>query len=198
MKRLIIQLTLFLLVTPGCKDNARVAVTSTSSIDNTPQIDSESILTESQKSSLLAVKEELFTRLSSRLINAMSASGPASAIEVCQLEAKSIADEVGKQADVKIGRTGVRLRNTSNQPPSWAQRLVADRTNIPVFAKLSDGRAVAFLPIKLQAQCLMCHGPSEQIAPDVREELSKHYPQDQATGFAEGELRGWFWVESLN
>jgi hypothetical protein len=131
-------------------------------------------------------------------MNVMSASGPAAAIEVCQVEAKSIAEDVGKETNVKIGRTGVRLRNTSNQPPSWAQKLVADRTDTPVFAKLSDERAVALLPIKLQSQCLMCHGANEQLAPDVKEELAKLYPQDQATGFSEGELRGWFWVESLN
>jgi hypothetical protein len=43
----------------------------------------------------------------------------------------------------------------------------------------------------------MCHGPSESLAPDIKEKLATLYPQDQATGFSEGELRGWFWVESL-
>lgn len=40
----------------------------------------------------------------------------AGGLGICQLEAKSIAAEVGKEA-VQIGRTGLRLRNTSNQPP---------------------------------------------------------------------------------
>lgn len=198
MKRLIAQLTLVLLATVGCNDKSRESVSSTRSRDAAPQIIEGSTLTESEQSGLLAAKENLFTRLSGRLMDAMSTSGPAAAIEVCQVEAKSIAEEVGKGANVKIGRTGVRLRNTSNQPPSWAQKLVADKVNTPVFAKLSDERAVALLPIKLQAQCLMCHGSKEQIAPDVQEKLAKLYPQDQATGFSEGELRGWFWVESLD
>ena len=197
MKRLIVQWSLVLLVTAGCKDNSKLPVSTTEPSGNAPQIIAGSILTESERSGLLAAKEELFTRLSGRLMDAMSTSGPAAAIEVCQVEAKSIAAEVGKEANVSIGRTGVRLRNTSNQPPSWAQKLVADRTDTPVFAKLSDERSVALLPIKLQAQCLMCHGPSEQLAPDVKEKLAKLYPQDQATGFSEGELRGWFWIESL-
>jgi hypothetical protein len=34
-----------------------------------------------------------------------------------------------------------------------------------------------------------------QIAPVIAEQLAKLYPDDQATGFLEGELRGWFWVE---
>jgi len=198
MKQLMVQLTLVMLATAGCNDNSRETVSTTGVNDNAPKIIAGSILTESEKSGLLAAKEELFKRLSGRLMTAMSTSGPAAAIEVCQVEAKSIAEEVGKEANVKIGRTGVRLRNTSNQPPSWAQKLVADRTDAPVFAKLTDDRAIALLPIKLQAQCLMCHGPKEQIASDVQEKLAKLYPQDQATGFSEGDLRGWFWVESLD
>jgi hypothetical protein len=198
MKRLVTQLGLVILATAGCNDKSKETVKTTGVKDNALQIIAGSILTESEKSGLLAAKEELFTRLSGRLMNAMSTNGPAAAIEVCQVEAKSIAEEVGKGANVKIGRTGVRLRNTTNQPPSWALKLVADRTDTPVFAKLSDERSVALLPIKLQAQCLMCHGPSEQISSDVKEKLTELYPQDQATGFSEGELRGWFWVESLN
>jgi hypothetical protein len=44
----------------------------------------------------------------------------------------------------------------------------------------------------------MCHGPKEQLIPEVKEQLAKLYPEDSATGFSEGELRGWFWVELLD
>ncbi len=127
---------------------------------------------ETEKSKLLAARDLLFTKLSGRLMDALSTSGPADAIGVCQVEAKAIATEVGKEAGVQIGRTGVRLRNTSNQPPAWAKELVTARSNEPVFARLSNGHAAALLPIKLQPQCLMCHGPKEQIAPDVQEKLA--------------------------
>jgi hypothetical protein len=29
----------------------------------------------------------------------------------------------------------------------------------------------------------------------VKEALAEHYPEDQATGFQEGDLRGWFCIE---
>ena len=153
---------------------------------------------DSEKAKLLAAKEMLFQKLSGRLMQAMSQIGPAGAIKVCQSEAKTIASDVGMEANVRIGRTGVRLRNASNTSPAWAQQLVADRTETAVFAKLSNDHAAALLPIKLQSQCLMCHGPKEQLAPEVTDELAKLYPQDQATGFSEGELRGWFWIELLD
>ncbi|MBS0204581.1 MAG: DUF3365 domain-containing protein [Planctomycetes bacterium] len=47
----------------------------------------------------------------------------------------------------------------------------------------------------LKVQCLACHGPKDQIADDVQEQLTRLYPDDQAVGFNEGDLRGWFWVD---
>jgi hypothetical protein len=33
------------------------------------------------------------------------------------------------------------------------------------------------------------------IPDEVKQTLAKEYPDDQATGFEEGDLRGWFWIE---
>jgi hypothetical protein len=38
--------------------------------------------------------------------------------------------------------------------------------------------------------CLGCHG--KNIAPEVQAKLDELYPEDQATGFSEGDLRGAF------
>nr|MCU0872718.1 DUF3365 domain-containing protein [Pirellulaceae bacterium] len=46
----------------------------------------------------------------------------------------------------------------------------------------------------LKPECMLCHGPKDQILTEVREALATHYPADQATGFQTGDLRGWFWV----
>jgi hypothetical protein len=143
---------------------------------------------------MVAAKDALFQRLSERLMDAMSKGGPAAAILVCQQEAPQIATTVGQQQGVSIGRTGVRLRNPKNEPPAWASDLVEMNTDVPTFVTLSDDKAAALLPIRLQVQCLMCHGPEEQIAPEVMAQLQKSYPKDQATGFSEGDLRGWFWI----
>ncbi|MCC9601076.1 DUF3365 domain-containing protein [Stieleria sp. JC731] len=150
--------------------------------------------TEEQRAEMIASKDALFQQLSTKLMSAM-AEGPATAIAVCQKEASQIANAVGKQHGVKIGRVGVRLRNPNNTGPDWATSMIASKQDTPVFAKLSNGNAAALLPIKLQVQCLMCHGPNDQIAPVIQDQLAKLYPSDEATGFQEGELRGWFWVE---
>ncbi len=153
---------------------------------------------EASKQKMLAAKDALFTKLSGRLVEAMSSQGPAAAITVCQQEAPEIAKAVGAEHGLQIGRTGVRLRNPANIAPAWAEKLVQDKTDTPTFVTLDNGHAAALLPIKLQGQCLMCHGPKQGIAPMIQEHLAKLYPNDQATGFQEGELRGWFWIDLPN
>lgn len=140
-------------------------------------------------------RESLFNELSTRLLAAMSNGGPAKAIEVCSKLAPKLAKEVGEQHHVSIGRTAIRLRNENNRPPAWAEPLLKDLPTKPVVQDLENGRTGVLFPILLKVQCLTCHGPDDKIASEIRTELTRLYPNDKATGFQEGDLRGWFWVE---
>ncbi|MFO0923847.1 MAG: DUF3365 domain-containing protein [Pirellulales bacterium] len=151
--------------------------------------------TEEQQQVMLKAKEALFSRLSGRLMEVLTKSGPESAIRICKEEAPKIAQEVSKQEGLSIGRTGVRLRNTHNRAPAWARTWIEQKIDAPQFGVLSNDKAAALLPIRLQPQCMICHGPKDQLAPGVIAKLHELYPNDEATGFEAGELRGWFWVE---
>ena len=140
-------------------------------------------------------RDALFNELSTRLLAAMSNGGPAKAIEVCSKLAPKLAKEVGEQHHVSIGRTAIRLRNENNRPPAWAEPLLKDLPTKPVVQDLENGSTGVLFPILLKVQCLTCHGPDEKIAAEIRTELARLYPNDKATGFQEGDLRGWFWVE---
>ncbi len=151
--------------------------------------------TPTPKERALKAKDALFQRLSSELMAAMSQGGPSAAIEVCNQKASLIAAEVGREHHVAIGRTSFRLRNPGNQAPQWAGKFVEQRVTEPQFVQLDNQVTAALLPIHVKAQCLICHGPTNQIADDVKQQLAQQYPDDRATGFREGDLRGWFWVE---
>lgn len=140
-------------------------------------------------------KDTLFGKLSTRLLTEMSRRGPAEAVEVCHKIAPQLAQEVGQSHGVRIGRTGVRLRNPQNVPPEWAKPLLESLPTEPVFAELPDQSTGAVFPIVLKVQCLTCHGPEDRMADDILAKLKELYPEDRATGFQEGDLRGWFWVE---
>jgi hypothetical protein len=155
-------------------------------------------LTEKQQSladRALAARERMFGQLMSRLQEAMQEGSPVTAMEVCKQDAPQIALEVARAEQLRIGRTSFKLRNSENRPPAWAESLVADRVTEPSFVARPDGSLGVLLPIRVQPECLQCHGSAEEISDEVRRKISELYPSDQATGFAEGDLRGWFWVE---
>lgn len=148
-----------------------------------------------QREQALAAREQLSSRLSQRLMEVMGAEGPAAAIRVCREEALEITAAVGESCGVKIGRTSFHLRNPRNKPPDWAAEGIEKRVEEPQFVTLPDGQLGALLPIRLQPQCLLCHGPPEGIPDEVKQALAEDYPDDQATGFELDALRGWFWIE---
>ena len=150
---------------------------------------------EASRERAMAARDALFGQLSGKLMEAMGSGGPPAAINICKQVAPQLAAQVSADHELKIGRTSFRLRNEENQPPGWAEPMIRDRVNEPTFVRIDEGHDGALLPIRLQPQCVVCHGERSRLAPGVAEQLARLYPADQATGFREGDLRGWFWVE---
>lgn len=147
--------------------------------------------------------DQLGQHLMAALGEAVEKSGPVGAIEVCQLRAPQIAEGLAKPGQLEIGRTALRLRNPLNAPDEWETHILhefaTELANGADPAALdgrriettSDGWRVRWMrPIVLQPMCVVCHG--DDLAPELRAELVKRYPQDQATGFKPGDLRGAF------
>jgi hypothetical protein len=152
------------------------------------------------------------SELQTTLLAAIEAGGPSSAIAVCKVEAPAI---TAKQAEDgwTLARTALKLRNPDNAATAW-QRAVLDDWQAQIAARIAAGEVpdVAALDwrevietdagpqlrymkaIPLGGVCLGCHGPAEQITPEVRAALAEAYPDDQAVGFEVGQLRGAFVV----
>lgn len=148
-----------------------------------------------QVETALAARDALFEQLSNALASALDESDPGAAIAVCRDLAPRLAREVGEERGVSIGRTSWKLRNPANSPPDWAQALVAARVEHPSTLVHDDGRLGTLLPIRVASRCLACHGDEAGLSDQVRMALAAAYPDDRATGFADGDLRGWFWIE---
>ncbi len=136
-----------------------------------------------------------------RVMSVAAADGYPAAINVCAQEARGMAADVSSRLNVNIGRTSLRLRNTANSAPAWALPHIqanADSAGSEATSYLATGpggELGVLSPIMVGAACMNCHGSAEQLAPGVADALAQLYPADAATGFAEGDLRGWFWVE---
>jgi len=159
----------------------------------------EAALSAEQRAQLdraLAARDAMAQALFARLDAELGAASPANAITVCKEEGPRIAAQTAEAHGVRIGRTSDRLRNPGNAAPEWAAPLLTDRPDQARFAAGSDGSLGVVLPIRLAPNCLACHGSESDIAPATRDALAAAFPDDHATGFAIGEVRGWFWVET--
>ncbi|MEM1331531.1 MAG: DUF3365 domain-containing protein [Planctomycetota bacterium] len=183
----------------GCDEENRISPTRASS--NADSGWTEIPLGDAQKehAGSLEIARDARTTLASTLLaeltEAMQSGGPEAAIMVCSERASSIASEVSDKGGVSIGRTSHQLRNSANTPPEWASAAVGARRDQPAVFIHGDGRVGELTPIRLMSNCLACHGSEAQLAAGVPGALARLYPDDLATGFAEGDLRGWFWVE---
>lgn len=138
--------------------------------------------------------------LMTRLGDEMASGGAASAVTVCRDEAATIAARVAREQGIALGRTSHRLRNPGNAPPPWAAALIrtsagskAGAQSVRVF-DLGD-RVGVVRPIGFAPMCATCHGSPDQIPAPVRAIVAAAYPDDAATAFVPGDLRGWMWAE---
>jgi len=199
MKRSAVLLVVFGLMMSGCAKPAEETV----EVEEVAVVEWEKVLAGSMTDTQKAQRELMATAvnaLASEMMGELTAaldSGDAgAAIAVCMEKAPGVAANVNATYGVKIGRTSHRLRNAANVAPDWADPYVANLAEDPTYVAGPNGELGALLPIKLRAECQMCHGPVEGIDEGVMAAISEVYPDDQAVGFVEGDLRGWFWVEA--
>ncbi len=138
-------------------------------------------------------------KLAGRLVEVMKQGGPAAAVTVCRDEAAKLTLEAASESGVNVGRTSDRLRNPKNAAPSWAAASVAAASGKKaaevrrVVVDLGD-RVGVLRPIPVAQACTNCHGPPDGIPPEVKRTLAAAYPDDRATGYAEGDHRGFVWA----
>ncbi len=157
-----------------------------------------------QNAARQAVKE-LGSNLKKALKQAMKEGGPAKAIAVCNEKSLRIAEKISLERGWRIGRTSLKYRNPANAPDAW------ERGVLLLFAKR---RAAGENPVRMEFSevvkknghqefrymkaiptaviCLKCHG--RHIAPAIAKKLHKLYPDDLATGFRTGDIRGAFTI----
>lgn len=153
--------------------------------------------------------KELGTNLKAELVAALEAGGPSTALGVCRTVAPSIAENASKAHGLKVGRTALKVRNPDNAPDAFEQRVlkefvekIAAGSNPDALEHaeiVSEGGVKEFRYMKAiptaAKPCLACHGAN--VAPELKAQILDLYPEDQATGFKAGELRGAFTVRKV-
>ncbi|MEZ5528915.1 MAG: DUF3365 domain-containing protein [Porticoccaceae bacterium] len=138
--------------------------------------------------------------LKPQLQAAMQQGGPVHAINVCAEVAPRIARQLSDSSGWQVKRVSLKARNSGTAvPDSWEREILQQFDQRRAAGELPQQLTVAaavdgkFRYMKAQGVeplCLTCHG--ETLDPQVRAALQQRYPDDQATGYREGQIRGAF------
>lgn len=143
--------------------------------------------------------------LKAELVGAMQSGGPLAAIEVCHVKAPAIAEAVSSEQGMQVSRVSLKNRNPDNAPSDWQKAVLLGFDESAEMGEdigglswqqtveVDGGQEYRFMKaIPTGGVCLACHGKS--LAPEVQAAIAERYPDDKATGFREGDLRGAFVV----
>lgn len=142
--------------------------------------------------------------LGRNLMAAINAKGAEGAVGFCHTRAIPLTDSSGQALNVRIQRVTDRPRNPDNAADSLQLlQLEAIREdfaagNNEVYRLTETEQEVTgYYPIMTNAMCLQCHGEKgKDISATTLTALEALYPDDRATGYTSGQLRG-LWVVTM-
>lgn len=152
-----------------------------------------------QKERSIAAFAGLQKELGGALQKAVKTEGIAAAIASCRTLSPRI--EAGKSTgEVRIRRISDRYRNPDHAPDPYEASILAQWKNDlaagekpGVLSAETDAGFRVMKPIIIgNGLCLQCHGAPAEMNPDAAREIARLYPDDRATGYKLGDLRGAF------
>jgi len=145
----------------------------------------------------------LIQTLGGELQSAMRAGGPGEAISVCKVSAPRIAAEASQRSGMQVKRVSPKNRSPQGVPDAWeleAQAALEKRLAAGEKPETLDTHAVVRTlrgsefryarALVTQPVCVVCHGAADSLPEVVKAKLAVEYPNDKATGFAPGMIRG--------
>ena len=158
----------------------------------------------SMKKEAQQVTKELVSKLGAALKQALSESGPEGAISVCRDTAPMLANSLSRRTGWKVTRVSLKARNPLiGQPDAWEQGVLHQFDEKAAGGKHSakmvvaeivsepDGDYFRFMKaLPAKPLCLTCHGNEQSIPASVKTRLTREYPNDTATGYYAGQIRG--------
>ncbi|MDO9051045.1 MAG: DUF3365 domain-containing protein [Methylotenera sp.] len=129
--------------------------------------------------------------------------GAENAIPVCKVIAPAMAAEYSQNGQI-LKRVSLKARNKAlGTPDTWEKEVLegfdkaqlagkpVDVMEASTVSKEADGRWFRYVKaIPTQPQCLQCHGKPNEISAGMKALLAREYPEDMATGYSVGEIRG--------
>ncbi len=147
---------------------------------------------------------ELIKNLGSRLKHEIKANGILSAVRFCNINALTLTEEVNlhQHEGTTIKRISLKERNPANTPSEdeakalrKMQALLDSKKLQGHYLEENEKSYKYYKPLIInKGVCLKCHGDISKNA-DLAKLIKESYPEDKATGYTMGDLRGAILVE---
>lgn len=154
----------------------------------------------SLKAQAAAIVKQFAGTLKPKLVEAVASGGFGHAIDVCAVEAPIIAANLSDQSGWQVKRVSLKPRNSASAAADdFEQRVLTDferrqaggeSSTTMTYSELVDGDFRFMKAQETETLCLNCHGAS--ISAEVKAALAERYPNDLATGYSLGQIRGAF------
>jgi len=177
---------------------------STMAIGGTAMATSDQAI-EEQLQAYRAAMMEFGQQLRGELQGAMKEGGLIAAVEVCHSRAPEIAETISAETGLNLSRTSLKPR--AQAPDSWETTVLEKfesqkAAGTPVaeieFFEVVDMDGSDTLrymkAIGTDTVCLACHGT--EVDAKLKTNIKRLYPNDQAMGFSEGDIRGAFSISA--
>lgn len=188
----------FLLVLAAYSVAALSAEVHADGPDQTRTLTEDEALAESRK-----ISRALLKATRARLDSYWVEGGETRAIDGCSVLAPFLTRQYRVDTGYYVMRVSLKNRNPANTPDPYERGVLEKFEQMKkdgVFEEgfedyrvvsERDGRLFRYMkPIVTGWTCLKCHGPKSEISLEVREVLEREYPEDLATGYEPGEVRG--------
>jgi hypothetical protein len=125
------------------------------------------------------------------------------AIIVYASDTPEITRKFTEETGYRFKRVSLKVRNPENTPDYYEREILRDfeamkkagtlkKTTVHKKVVSQDGgKYLRYMkPLVIERSCLRCHGSKTKIPTDVRKFLKRFYPDDEATGYKLGDVRG--------
>lgn len=129
--------------------------------------------------------------LLSNVAGAIQNGGFAHAVDFCNLRATLLTDSLSSES-FTISRISEKNRNPKNAASEMELNILQNFTTENNHTLVeNDGKHIYYKAIRIGMPiCLKCHGTPETLDTEASKMISDRYPNDKATGYKEGDLRG--------
>jgi hypothetical protein len=135
------------------------------------------------------------------LLQEIERGGFVNAVRVCSELAQKITQQFNQDTGHYARRVSLRYRNPKNIPDDYERQKLEEfdflnrekrlgNEYVEVVKEGNHEYLRCMRPLVAIPLCLVCHGPKENIPSEIKAILVEKYPDDRATGFLLGDVRG--------